>query len=44
MDMATNTKREASIARQESVFKLFFTKGLSETLTICCSFFAFTID
>jgi|GEM_PF-6328940 len=44
MDMAINAIMEASIARQDSVFKLFFTKGLSETLTICCSFFAFTID
>jgi len=44
MDMAAKRKREASFARQDSVFKLFFTKGFSATLTICCSFFAFTID
>lgn len=44
MDMTAKARREASIARQDSVFKLFISKGFSETLTICCSFFAFTID
>jgi len=44
MDTTANRKWDASFARQDSVFKLFFKKGFSATLTACCSFFAFTID
>lgn len=44
MDMTAKAKSEVLFTRQDSVFKLFLSKGFSETLTICCSFFAFTID
>jgi|GEM_PF-6489131 len=40
----TKTNKGVTLTHQDSVFKLFITKGFAATLATCCSFFAFTID